>query len=78
MNIKTIKKAVTYIFFLLLFTGFKSVYAVNYCTIPPFLGSTPKPMVVFLMDFSGSMQFPAYYDCNFSSPYYYFNYGPAN
>ena len=76
MKPKMIKKAL-YIF-LLLFLGLKPAHSANYCATPPFLGSTPKPMIVFLMDFSGSMQFPAYYDCNFSSPYYYFSYGPAN
>ena len=37
----------------------------DYCSIPPFAATKVKPNVVFLMDFSGSMQFPAYYDCDF-------------
>ncbi|WP_456393604.1 pilus assembly protein [Persephonella sp.] len=48
----------------------------QYCSIPPFLGININPNVVLLMDFSGSMQFPAYYDCNFNG--YYYPYGPAN
>lgn len=35
----------------------------EYCSVPPFAVTRVKPNVVFLMDFSGSMQFPAYYKC---------------
>lgn len=32
------------------------------CTIPPIVGSASRPNVMIVMDYSGSMQFPAYYD----------------
>lgn len=38
----------------------------TYCNIPPYANNKVKPNVVFLMDFSGSMQFPAYYSCDFA------------
>lgn len=37
----------------------------DYCNQPPFLSTPVKPNVLILMDFSGSMQFPAYLPCSF-------------
>jgi type IV pilus assembly protein PilY1 len=37
----------------------------DYCYIPPIVGQQVKPNVLIVMDFSGSMQFPAYVPCNF-------------
>jgi len=48
----------------------------KYCSMPPFLGVSVEPNVILLMDYSGSMQFPAYYSCEFDG--YYFYYGPAD
>jgi type IV pilus assembly protein PilY1 len=38
----------------------------NYCYIPTTITQTLKPNLLIVMDFSGSMQFPAYVPCNFS------------
>jgi type IV pilus assembly protein PilY1 len=38
----------------------------NYCYIPTTITQTVKPNLLIVMDFSGSMQFPAYVPCNFS------------
>jgi len=38
----------------------------NYCYIPTTVTQTVKPNLLIVMDFSGSMQFPAYVPCNFS------------
>ncbi|MCS7199084.1 MAG: PilC/PilY family type IV pilus protein [Caldimicrobium sp.] len=38
----------------------------DYCYVPPMTGQVVKPNVLFVMDFSGSMQFPAYVPCNFN------------
>ncbi|OPX92517.1 MAG: hypothetical protein A4E58_03289 [Syntrophorhabdus sp. PtaB.Bin006] len=35
----------------------------DYCVVPSFVTTTLKPNVLVLMDFSGSMQFPAYVPC---------------
>jgi len=43
----------------------------QYCSTPPFLTQSIKPNVVLVMDYSGSMQFPAYYSCAGWSSYYY-------
>ncbi len=32
------------------------------CSIPPIVGSASRPNVMLVLDYSGSMQFPAYYD----------------
>ena len=53
------------------FSAFGNSSINKYCSIPPFAATKVKPNVVFLMDFSGSMQFPAYYRCDFSAPYYF-------
>jgi type IV pilus assembly protein PilY1 len=39
----------------------------DYCYIPPIVGQQVKPNVLIVMDFSVSMQFPAYVPCNLSS-----------
>lgn len=45
------------------------------CNIPPVVGSASRPNVMLVNDYSGSMQFPAYYDDGFGSrtDYYYGN-----
>ncbi len=48
---------------LLLFISVSHGEMANYCTIPPFLKAEVKPNVVMVMDYSGSMQYPAYYPC---------------
>ncbi len=40
----------------------------NYCVMPPFPGTPTQPNVLLLMDYSNSMQFPVYVDCNRASP----------
>ena len=42
----------------------------NFCSIPPFAYTKVKSNVIFLMDFSGSMQLPAYYG-NDKQPFSY-------
>jgi len=42
----------------------------QYCASPPFLTQSIDPNVVLVMDYSGSMQFPAYYACANWSGYY--------
>jgi len=37
----------------------------QYCYVPKSLATAEKPNVLIVMDFSGSMQFPAYVACNF-------------
>ena len=36
----------------------------DYCSVPPFVMTAVTPSVSILMDFSGSMQFPAYLPCS--------------
>jgi len=38
----------------------------DYCYSPPSIAQNVKPNVLFVMDFSGSMQFPTYVPCDFS------------
>ena len=38
----------------------------NYCSVPPFVQTTVTPNVMVAIDFSGSMQFPAYVGCSFN------------
>lgn len=40
-----------------------------YCQVPPYLASNVKPNINLVLDFSGSMQFPAYLDCSAFSSY---------
>ena len=35
-----------------------------YCVVPPYLTQNVKPNINLVLDFSGSMQFPAYLDCS--------------
>ena len=42
----------------------------NYCTVPPFMEVDTKPTILLIQDFSGSMQFQAYYRFYYRSPYY--------
>ena len=41
----------------------------DYCSTPPFLTTAVKSNALLVMDFSGSMQFPAYYGCGFHGYY---------
>ncbi len=64
------RKVFLLIFIILLaFTGQRSYSAnmTDYCYIPPVVGGQVKPNVLIVMDFSLSMQFPAYVPCNLSS-----------
>lgn len=38
----------------------------NYCFVPPYLTQNVKPNLHLTLDFSGSMQFPAYLPCSFT------------
>lgn len=61
-------KKIASFLFLFIFVGFDSVTAAtmnDYCISPPFTSTSVKPNVLINMDFSGSMQFPAYLPCNF-------------
>ncbi len=51
------------IIFMIFGSNFSQAATSNYCSLPPFITEPVKPNVVLLMDFSGSMQFPAYYSC---------------
>lgn len=42
------------------------VSMLEYCYTPPSIAQSVKPNVLFVMDFSGSMQYPAYVPCSFS------------
>ncbi|MCX5804650.1 MAG: hypothetical protein NT010_01095 [Proteobacteria bacterium] len=64
----------TVLLFLFIFIGLIGVAeaAMNdYCVNPASSSTTTKPNILILMDYSGSMQFPAYITCdyNISSPY---------
>jgi type IV pilus assembly protein PilY1 len=64
------RKVFLLIFTLLLaFTGQRSYSAnmTDYCYIPPVVGGQVKPNLLIVMDFSVSMQFPAYVPCNLST-----------
>jgi len=39
----------------------------NYCVIPPFMEVNTKPNILLVMDYSGSMQFPAYYNGGYTT-----------
>ncbi|AFM26572.1 pilus assembly protein [Desulfomonile tiedjei] len=39
------------------------------CNMPPVIGSATRPNVLIVMDYSGSMQFPAYFDDHFGNYY---------
>ncbi len=62
----TIRKVLFLIVILLLaFTQTKPAQMSDYCYVPPFISNAVKPNVLIVMDFSGSMQFPAYVPCDF-------------
>ncbi|MCX5811033.1 MAG: hypothetical protein NT178_00580 [Proteobacteria bacterium] len=64
----------TVLLFLLIFTGLIGVAGAamnDYCVTPATSSTSTKPNILILMDYSGSMQFPAYITCNYdtSDPY---------
>ncbi len=59
-------------FSLVFFTDLSLAGTYQPCNVPPVVGSATRPNVVIIMDFSGSMQFPAYFDEAFDG--YYGNY----
>ncbi len=38
----------------------------NYCSVPPYMDTSSEPNIILVMDYSGSMQYPAYYEASFS------------
>ncbi len=38
----------------------------NYCVVPPFMEVNTKPNIIIVQDFSGSMQYPAYYTASYN------------
>ncbi|WP_299209141.1 PilC/PilY family type IV pilus protein [Thermocrinis sp.] len=72
------RKLLLLVLVILMSFGLKSSYSANmtdYCYIPPIAGLQVKPNVLIVMDFSGSMQFPAYVPCTFGG---YSNYRTDN
>ncbi len=57
------------IILIILHSGFVFSDMSNYCSTPPFLTTSVKSNVLLVMDFSGSMQFPAYYGHRFYGYY---------
>ncbi len=55
--------------FFILFSSPVFAIMTDYCSSPPFLTAPVKSNVLLVMDFSGSMQFPAYYSCRFHGYY---------
>lgn len=49
--------------------GYSWAGVYNPCTVPPVVGTATRPNVMIVMDFSGSMQFPAYFDESFTGYY---------
>jgi type IV pilus assembly protein PilY1 len=63
------RKLLLLVLAILMSFGLQKSYSANmtqYCYIPPVAGQQVKPNVLIVMDFSGSMQFPAYLPCSFS------------
>ncbi|MDY0132733.1 MAG: PilC/PilY family type IV pilus protein [Desulforegulaceae bacterium] len=60
---KLIKKTIFFLGFGFICLNSFSAFAANsdYAALPPFISADVKPNVLFVMDFSGSMQAPAYY-----------------
>ncbi len=61
------RKLLLLVLAILMSFGLQRSYSANmteYCYIPPIAGQQVKPNVLIVMDFSGSMQFPAYVPCN--------------
>ena len=72
---KTILLAFTVIFFALpAYGAYPTTGSTQsaYCHVPPYLSSNVKPNINLVLDFSGSMQFPAYLDC---SKFYSYDWG---
>jgi type IV pilus assembly protein PilY1 len=66
------KRAIFFLLLLLLLFIFKIESAhpasmTDYCITPPFTSTSVKPNVLIVMDFSGSMQFPANVPCTFGT-----------
>jgi type IV pilus assembly protein PilY1 len=62
------RKLLLLVLAILMSFGLQRSYSANmtdYCYIPPIAEQQVKPNVLIVMDFSGSMQFPAYLPCNF-------------
>jgi type IV pilus assembly protein PilY1 len=62
------RKLLFLVLVILMSFGLQRSYSANmtdYCYIPPIVGQQVKPNVLIVMDFSGSMQFPAYVPCDF-------------
>lgn len=57
-----------------LFTCEATAATYSPCSIPPIVGSASRPNVMLVMDYSGSMQFPAYYDVEDAFSSYFSNY----
>jgi len=60
------RKLLLLVLVILMSFGLQRSYSANmteYCYIPPIAGQQVKPNVLIVMDFSGSMQFPAYVPC---------------
>ncbi|MBI5252551.1 MAG: hypothetical protein HY912_23905 [Desulfomonile tiedjei] len=71
-RIKSAKVAtilVLFSFLGLVFAGEVMSAAYQPCNIPPVVGSASRPNVFIVMDYSGSMQFPAYFDEAFDGYY---------
>jgi type IV pilus assembly protein PilY1 len=61
------RKLLLLVLAILMSFGLQRSYSANmidYCYIPPIAGQWVKPNVLIVMDFSGSMQFPAYVPCD--------------
>lgn len=56
-----------YLVFFVLFFGFYSSVSAEECSIPPFVGAGVKPNVVIMLDNSGSMKSPMYWDPDLSN-----------
>ncbi len=49
----------------ILFPDLEAASMIDYCYVPTSISEAVKPFVLIVMDFSGSMQFPAYVPCSF-------------
>ena len=68
---RLVKKNIFVWAILIIFFGFSPIRSFsqsmsNYCSVPPFLISSVTPNVLFIVDNSGSMKFPAYWPSNLS------------
>ncbi len=73
-------KKLIFLFIPILFCFFDAAQAAmnDYCVIPTSSASFAKPNILILMDYSGSMQFPAYVACGNSYQSYYYEYDVIN